>query len=728
MQFLDFFAARHDTGAAIPYAKATVYLTGTTTLAALFDADGGSIGNPITATVAGELGFAAANGSYDIAIRAADGGYSSPLIKRQQLYDLTQLDSQVAVAVGAAATATTEAGIATAAAAAAVASNASLLDVKSVLESGIQETAVSLAAGMARSLSADRMLEPVTFIDKIMGVDAAGRGARPRNPIATFGYIYTPTPTVDTTVLFRAGQQHMIIPNSDGNSLYIGAGAHRVNIASYGPEGNYGACLDTRMPLAGQTWTASGGGWSTTVTLRNSLDFSGAANIAGVHLMLWHVPAPHDDVLGDYCELHIGGANPAANDTAVDGTSGVTAWSIKYAGQTAGDIRGTSHVGDTYTLHIKMADGSNPNGKPLFLADYVSGVNLTTGSHGHVLIIGTTGKDSANFNPAGGVSLGLIPWFESLTFLGVGGHGGVGPKCTTGAFIAIGVPIPGEATFATGQTGGGGCHNYSAGFDLTNQYLYNGSIHTKNFAIAGCYAHGSGGGGEGYRGWNVDGDIVQDNCTTGLEIEITLIEGFKHAGRLILTNGQQGVNSYPGQYFQLAGRGGLFKPKNSQACYASFTGGGAREIVLGSDDPEEIMVLDASQVNGGAPDFNTPTIFSRSGTDSDAPPSLTLKHHEDRTVISAGVHKFSIPDAGFDPNRPYAHLTLIGSKLGDMWPSFDFAPHWPSSLYIDGNSEIGFHGRNWAAIEAAMAALGNPCTILTGAKAVDAAGNVVDIK
>ncbi|MEO7691557.1 MAG: hypothetical protein ABIS51_19900, partial [Sphingomonas sp.] len=373
------------------------------------------------------------------------------------------------------------------AAAASAATTDSLLIVKGAMESAAKEAAVSLQAGMALSLSADRMLYPVTYVDNIMGTDAAGYGAHPRKPVATFAYAYVPSPTVDTTILLRHGQRHMLTPPADGNDYYIGSLAHHTNLGGFGPEGNYGFCFDTRMPLSGQTWTASGGGWSTTITLRNQLNFVGGANVAGVHLMLWHVTAPHDDPLGEYCSLQIGNANPAANDTAVDATIGVTAWSIKYAGQTAGDIRGTGHVGDTYTLHIKMADGSNPNGKPLFLTDHRGGTTITCGSHGHIVLIGTTGKDSVSFTPAGNASLGVIPWFESITMLGCGGHGGVGPKCTVGAFTAIGVPIPGEVSYPYGQSGGAGCHNFSAGFDLSNQYLYNGSIHTRNFAIGTCY-------------------------------------------------------------------------------------------------------------------------------------------------------------------------------------------------------------------------------------------------
>lgn len=106
MQYYEFIAAR-DNGSVLPYAKCTVYLAGTTTLAALFNSSGGGVSNPITALISGVAGFAAANGAYDLAITSADGWVAVPTVHDIQLYDLSQLDSQVSAAVGAATTATT---------------------------------------------------------------------------------------------------------------------------------------------------------------------------------------------------------------------------------------------------------------------------------------------------------------------------------------------------------------------------------------------------------------------------------------------------------------------------------------------------------------------------------------------------------------------------------------------------------------------------------------------
>lgn len=89
MQFVQFYAARADTGAVLPYARATVLLTGTSTEAALFDAEGEAIDNPLTADGVGALGFAANDGVYDVEIVSADGTYSAPRIQKLQVVDLS---------------------------------------------------------------------------------------------------------------------------------------------------------------------------------------------------------------------------------------------------------------------------------------------------------------------------------------------------------------------------------------------------------------------------------------------------------------------------------------------------------------------------------------------------------------------------------------------------------------------------------------------------------------
>ena len=94
MQFLD-FSCFGPTGAALGGASVTVYQTGTSTRANIYDVNGVSISNPTTAGLAGNVGFSASNGIYDIQITSSDGTYNAPLWQKVQIYDLAALGSGV---------------------------------------------------------------------------------------------------------------------------------------------------------------------------------------------------------------------------------------------------------------------------------------------------------------------------------------------------------------------------------------------------------------------------------------------------------------------------------------------------------------------------------------------------------------------------------------------------------------------------------------------------------
>jgi hypothetical protein len=101
MQYYEFISSRGDTGAVLPLAKITVFLAGTATLASIYDSAGAGLANPTTAAPSGLAGFAAANGAYDVQIASADGSYLAPKVHDLQLYDLSQLDAQVATVTAA---------------------------------------------------------------------------------------------------------------------------------------------------------------------------------------------------------------------------------------------------------------------------------------------------------------------------------------------------------------------------------------------------------------------------------------------------------------------------------------------------------------------------------------------------------------------------------------------------------------------------------------------------
>jgi hypothetical protein len=95
MEFVSFQLADFVTGAAIPNGKCVVYLSGSSTLAALFDVNGASIANPAIASSLAQVGFAAADGLYDYQPQYPDGTAAGPKIPRQRLFDLSQIEKLV---------------------------------------------------------------------------------------------------------------------------------------------------------------------------------------------------------------------------------------------------------------------------------------------------------------------------------------------------------------------------------------------------------------------------------------------------------------------------------------------------------------------------------------------------------------------------------------------------------------------------------------------------------
>lgn len=144
MQYYEFIASRGDTGAVLPLAKVSVFLAGTATLASIYDSAGAGLTNPMTAATSGLVGFAAANGGYDVQIASADGSYLAPMVHDLQLYDLTQLDAKVATVTAA----TTNPGFLAVAADLALGAGSKIATVAADLLSGASNIAV-VAADLA---------------------------------------------------------------------------------------------------------------------------------------------------------------------------------------------------------------------------------------------------------------------------------------------------------------------------------------------------------------------------------------------------------------------------------------------------------------------------------------------------------------------------------------------------------------------------------------------------
>lgn len=103
MQFVQFYAINHLTGAALPGAMVTVYVANTASPAVLYNGDGVQISNPFLADAIGLVGFSTTDGVYDIQI--VSGPYTAPPISNLTIFDVFVLadtvnDFNLAAAVG----------------------------------------------------------------------------------------------------------------------------------------------------------------------------------------------------------------------------------------------------------------------------------------------------------------------------------------------------------------------------------------------------------------------------------------------------------------------------------------------------------------------------------------------------------------------------------------------------------------------------------------------------
>jgi hypothetical protein len=76
MQYMEFFAVRHDTGAALPYATVQAFFAGGTSAVQLYGETGQALGTQASADALGRVGIALPFGAYDLQIAA--GGYTAP--------------------------------------------------------------------------------------------------------------------------------------------------------------------------------------------------------------------------------------------------------------------------------------------------------------------------------------------------------------------------------------------------------------------------------------------------------------------------------------------------------------------------------------------------------------------------------------------------------------------------------------------------------------------------
>lgn len=97
MQYIEFYAVRADTGAALASATVTVWLAGTSTPASLYGQGGAALSNPFTGSATGLVGFSAPDGVYDVQVTS--GVYSAPRITGLQVVDVAAIAAGASVLV-----------------------------------------------------------------------------------------------------------------------------------------------------------------------------------------------------------------------------------------------------------------------------------------------------------------------------------------------------------------------------------------------------------------------------------------------------------------------------------------------------------------------------------------------------------------------------------------------------------------------------------------------------
>lgn len=98
MQTFTFVATAAGTNTPLPGASVSVYQTGTTTFASLYNSSGSPITNPMTADVNGYAVFKVADGTYDI--EASSGAYTAPERIQVEIFDLANFSAEIATLQG----------------------------------------------------------------------------------------------------------------------------------------------------------------------------------------------------------------------------------------------------------------------------------------------------------------------------------------------------------------------------------------------------------------------------------------------------------------------------------------------------------------------------------------------------------------------------------------------------------------------------------------------------
>lgn len=533
-------------------------------------------------------------------------------------------------------------------------------------------------------------LTPDYWVDAIDGSDA-NDGTTSATPVKTL----TQARTLAATGKTIAMRKDQLFPRASPAAV-------DENLMAYGT-GTYGPRVDARQNLSGKTWTDQGSGvFKTSITL-SDVTVAGGVGSSTTNFGVWF-----GELFGTW---QVGGADIAANLTALAATSGVLAFAVNKTGSTTQDIRSDTASTGPFDLYVKMPDGLTPQGRDVLCSDKSTVGTFDSRTLIGVELIGSFGKDSSGVS-----SFATIVNLADCVARDFGEHGWVGPANLT-RHTAIGKSRPGAAGATRGQSAGAGVNFYTNTYNSTRTLTVNG-LSVQNTA-KGLYCHGS--GNQGYKSLVISGaPVVFQNVRTGFDCDTAgagllpmFVDGIFCTARVEMSGGIDAGWECDGNW-RFTGGGSVVLTSTP---YANTT---VLVNMYGDQSYMELKDYTFECLKANDVSFKN-QLCNRATSNSFATPTLILDNCQDISVVANRL----LWVRGASPaTSEQTHLILKGGT--QLWDLADAASriNFPASLTVEAGCQFGWGDRTGPQIEAALTTAGVPFSISGQTTIVGLSGTV----
>ncbi|MFA6031822.1 MAG: hypothetical protein WC889_02845 [Myxococcota bacterium] len=550
------------------------------------------------------------------------------------------------------------------------------------------------------------------FVDPVLGNDGdAGTYAAPKATVtAALAIVETTGGTIGLkrSVPDDPATHHFIgdTIKTFGYTASLTTASPDVNLVAYG-FGTERAVLDVRQNLSGLTWTLVSGKsltWETVATHRMATDDNDGTPIDAdsTHYRLW--------LENTALEWKYNEASLAAMETAVEGDPG--SWGVNIVGQTTPDPRDGTVNGTQHRYIVHLPDGSDPNGKAVFIADRKTVADFYGGTHKDIATLGAHGKDNCHSNGAKYGVTGHFATFDSVEFREIPGHGMVGPVDEYRGVISA----YGRAPEGSGENKGmGGALHLYTGTAYPGHIVRIGANARLNFlnVSKGLYCHGT----------------ASIQCYEALEMHPTARIDFENVNQVVASDANSGTASYAtATLYNIYGTGcdafwqmdGTVTTLQNFDCTFTSPVLAARMVLAGFKNAVgSLTMLDGTfrytqdETVSSKPNFLAQVTTAHAST-------LTMVRCVDETEINAVRFRGAIYN-----NTQEQNLTLNvtdNSVIGDIKGSQSTAPT-IAAFVVDGTSEAGLNNSDQATIEG----LDVDYDMQAGARLVSLSGRLIEV-